>query len=272
MITNQSCKNEPFKFLFLLLVLSIPFWILGAIAGHLAELIPINLPISALMAICPIVAALILVYRQDKVNGIRELMSRTFDYKRIQKKIWYLPSIFMMPGVLFLSYVVMRLLERPLPVPYIPLIAIPIFFVVFFLAAIVEEIGWMGYLVEPMIERWGALKTGIFMGAVWGIWHVIPLIQANNDPLWILWQIITSIFNRILIIWIYNNTGKSVFTAIIYHTMINVSAFLFPNYGSHYDPAIVGVILGIVTIIITFLWGSNTLAQYKLSLRGKRDS
>jgi membrane protease YdiL (CAAX protease family) len=138
---------------------------------------------------------------------------------------------------------------------------------VFFIAAIVEEVGWTGYMYESMLKRWSALKTGILIGAIWGIWHVIPLIQADNNPIWIIWQVITSIFNRILMVWIYNNSSKNIFLGVIYHMMINVSVFLFPNYGSHYNPVITSIILGIVTTIVTFLWGSKTLAQYRLSKR-----
>ncbi|MDF2510647.1 MAG: hypothetical protein K0S04_513 [Herbinix sp.] len=262
-----SQKKSPLKFHILLIVLSLPFWILGVVAGRLADQLPINLPISALMAICPIIAAIILVHKENGARGIRELMGRTFYYKGVSNKIWYLPCVFMMPLVLLLSYTAMRLLNLPLPIPHIQIIAIPIFLLVFFIAAIAEEVGWTGYLYEPMLKRWSALKTGVFIGAIWGIWHVIPLIQAGNDPIWIVWQVITSIFNRILMIWIYNNSRKNVFLGIIYHMMINVSVFLFPNYGSHYDPAITSIILGIVTMIVTFLWGSKTLAKYRLSKR-----
>ncbi|MDF2840476.1 MAG: hypothetical protein K0Q99_1248 [Clostridia bacterium] len=260
-------KKSTLKFLLLLIVLSLPFWLLGVVAKHLADWLPINLPISALMAICPIIAAIILVYKENGASGIRELMRRTFDYKGVSSKIWYLICILMMPFVLLLSYIIMRLLNQPLPAPHIQIAAIPIFLLVFFIAAIAEEVGWTGYIYEPMLKRWSALKTGILIGAIWGIWHVIPLIQADNNPIWIIWQVITSIFNRILMIWIYNNSSKNIFLGVIYHMMINVSVFLFPNYGSHYNPVITSIILGIVTTIVTFLWGSKTLAQYRLSKR-----
>jgi hypothetical protein len=49
---------------------------------------------------------------------------------------------------------------------------------------------------------------------------------------------------RILIVWLYNNTGKSV-------------------YGSYYDPAVTGAIAVIAAAIVTYLWGSRTLARYR---------
>jgi hypothetical protein len=136
------------------------------------------------------------------------------------------------------------------------------FFLVFFIPAACEEVGWMGYAVDPMQDRWSALKTSLILGSVWAIWHVIPWLEANT-PVWVAGQCFSTIGLRVLIVWLYNNTGKSVFAAIVFHDMINVSEFLFPNYGSHYDPFISGAIIAVIVIIVTFLWGPKTLAQYR---------
>jgi hypothetical protein len=67
---------------------------------------------------------------------------------------------------------------------------------------------------------------------------------------------------RVIIVWIYNNTGKSLFATILYHAMSNVSMFLFPNYGSHYDPFITSIILVSIAAIVVFAWGPKTLARF----------
>jgi hypothetical protein len=36
---------------------------------------------------------------------------------------------------------------------------------------------------------------------------------------------------RVIIVWLCNNTGRSVFIAVIFHTMMNLSEYMFPNYG-----------------------------------------
>jgi hypothetical protein len=73
-------------------------------------------------------------------------------------------------------------------------------------------------------------------------------------------------------VWIFNNTGKSVFAVILFHTMINISPYLIPDYGSHYDPFIFAVLLFITVLVITFLWGTKTLADHKYSFKQKRNS
>lgn len=260
MSTSASLKRSPLIFFVLVFALALPFWLLGTIVKHVP--IPINLPVSALQFVCPLIAACILVYREEKRDGVKRLLKSIFDDKRIKNKIWYVPIILLMPLVMVLSYGVMLLLRRPIPEPNIPFLIIPVFFVVFFLAAACEEVGWMGYAAPPMQERWSAFTTGLMMGLVWAIWHVIPELSANT-PAWVTGQFFSTILLRILIVWLYNNTGKSVLAAILFHDMVNVSEFSFPNDGSHYDPLISDAILVVIVVIATFLWGPKTLARYR---------
>lgn len=69
MDSNSQNNNSPMRFFLLVLMLSIPFWILGFIGPDTTEILPIKLPISALMTFCPLLAAVILVYREKKVKG-----------------------------------------------------------------------------------------------------------------------------------------------------------------------------------------------------------
>jgi len=150
----------------LVFALAIPFWLIGAMAGRGLPL-PMNFPLSALQVFCPLVAALILVYREDGLGGAKRLLKRIFDYKKIEPKIWYVPIISLLPFIYLMSYGVMRLMGLPLPdEPQIPYPTIPILLVVFFTAAASEEVGWMGYAVDPMQDRWSALTTSIILGPV----------------------------------------------------------------------------------------------------------
>ena len=135
----SPCKKSPLKFFLLVYVFAIPFWLIGAVAEHFSIGFPMNLPISALMFVCPIIAALILVYRENKLDGIRGLFKKVFDYKKIKQRIWYMPSISIMPILMFLSYWVMRL---------------------------------MGYAINPMLDRWSALKSSIILGSVGALLHI----------------------------------------------------------------------------------------------------
>jgi hypothetical protein len=164
---------------------------------------------------------------------------------------------------MFSAFLIMKGVNIPMPKQGIHLIDGIILFVLFFIAAICEEVGWTGYITDPLQNRYGAFYASLIIGTVWAVWHIIPYIQANRTPLWIFWQCIGTIAIRTIIVWLYNNSGKSLLTAILCHTTVNMSEYLFPNYGSHYDPFYFGILLIIMAFLITYLWGPNTLARFR---------
>ena len=183
-----SNKKSYLKIFILVYALAIPFMIVGFVAEHFSIEFPFNLPISALMIAVPITVALILVHRQDKLDGVKWLLKECFDFKTVKKKIWFLPSIFLMPILMVISYWVMLLIGLPLPKPNIPLFTFPILFAIYFFAAVFEEAGWMGYAIDHMLDRWSALKSSSILGSVGALLYIIPFMQAHRTLNWILWQ------------------------------------------------------------------------------------
>jgi uncharacterized protein len=273
MKTSTSSKRSPLTFFVLVFVLSLLFWLLvwllGPHVSHFSPALPIAIPsgfnpFSPLVGgYMPLIAACILVSREGQSGGIRRLFSRVFDAKRIRHKLWYMPVILLNPLIYVLTYGVMLLLDRPLPELHISWPTIPIFFVYFFLEAVGEEVGWTGYVTDPLQERWGALKASLLLGGVMAIWHVIPSLQAHQTLTYIAWQGVFDVAWRILCVWLYTNTGKSVFAVILLHDMYNIGYVLFPTAGSHYDPAIAFPITAVIAIIVTCFWGAKTFAHYR---------
>jgi len=259
-------NHSSIKFFLLVLLLSIPFWILAAVAGDLTKILPIRLPISALMTFCPLLAAAILVYKEQKYQGVKELLKTSFDFQKIKDKKWYTPVVFLMPTIAALSYLYLKMTGEILPEPPIPFLSVIIFFFVFFISAIGEEVGWSGYVTDPLQNKYGAFKASIIIGFIWAIWHIIPYSQAHQTPIWIFWQCLGTVFLRTIMVWIFNNTNKSVFAIILFHTTMNISPYLFPSNGSHYDPFIFAILLAITAIAVTWLWGTETLGKYRFSV------
>jgi membrane protease YdiL (CAAX protease family) len=258
-------RDFPLDYFVLVFVLSTPFWLISSLLGNKLP-IPINLPISVFIFVVPVIAASILAYRRTGLRGVKGLIRRALDYRKIKKKIWYLPTLFLIPVIYWLSYVIMRWTGSPLPDPiHVPVLMAPVFFILFFIGATCEELGWTGYALDPMQSRWGALRASIILGVIWQIWHIIGNVQQQHAASWILWHGLYSVALRILIVWTYNNTGKSAFAAILVHTMDNVSVFLFPNYGSHNNPFVTGVITWVTAGVVTILWGPKTLARYRFA-------
>lgn len=255
-LDTDEPNRSVIQFFLLAVALLIPFWVIGAVTG--LQLLP-GLPAAALGTFCPAVAAAILVYRDRRGPGVVALLKRSAD---LQSKIWLAPALLLMPIVMTLSFGVLRLSGVPVPAPRIALADALILSAVGFVGALGEELGWSGYAIDPMQARWGALRAGIMMGWIWAMYHYIGLAQAHRSLAWVAWWTIGTVALRVIIVWLYNNGGRSVLIAALFHTTVNVTWLLFPIRGSYYDPRVTGLILALVAAIAVVGWGSRTLARY----------
>lgn len=144
-----------------------------------------------------------------------------------------------------------------------PLLLLPVYFLVFVIAGIGEETGWSGYDLDPLQNRRGAPGAGLVIGAVWALWRLVPYALAN--PLaWVAGQVATTVLYRVLMVWI-NNTGRNVFGMVLFHAMINMATI--PDYGFPYDPLFASVVLAVASAVVVCLRGPATLARYRHARR-----
>ncbi len=261
-------KHSPLKFFLLVYGLSIPLWIIETMID--VKGLPLDIPITDILAaFTPMIAASILVYKDEGYIGIRNLFKRILDFSRITKKIWYVPIILLPFSMYLLIYIVIHLIGLQLATNFdIPFLSIPFLFCLFFIGAVAEEIGYMGYAIAPMQERFGALSASILIGIPWAVWHYPSIIQQGHNLTWIAWATLGTIAVRVLIVWIYNNTGESLFACILFHTLLNVGRPLFPRDIIHDPlvdyPEVHYSIIALTAGVIVFLWRSKTLAhRYK---------
>ncbi|MDO8289360.1 MAG: CPBP family glutamic-type intramembrane protease [Parvibaculum sp.] len=248
-------SHKLLTFFALVFALSVPFWLLGAATGlRILQ----GLPVGALMAICPMLAALILVHREDGRAGAAALLKRAFDVGRIGNKFWLVPAILLMPAAMILTLGLTWAMGTPLPVAHVSVLATLAIFVAFFAAALGEELGWSAYAIDPMQDRWGALRASLLLGVVWAVWHIVPLLQAHRPLAWIAWWCLFTLALRVLTVWLYNNTGRSTFVAALFHAMTNLATLLVPAL---YDPRLTGPIVAVMAVVVTVIWGSRTLTR-----------
>ena len=123
----------------------------------------------------------------------------------------------------------------------------------------------MGYAIEPMQARFGALTASIFIGITWAVWHYPSIIQQGHNAVWIAWGTLGTVAVRILIVWIYNNTGKSLFACILFHTLLNFGRILYPKDEIRNPlvdyPYIHYSLIAVVAVVVILLWDSKTLAN-----------
>jgi membrane protease YdiL (CAAX protease family) len=265
MNTGTPSKRSPVAFFALVFALSVPFWVFDII--HPANIPIDNLPVTDIGAtFVPAMAAMILLFRTDRLEGIKQLLARTFDLGRIREKIWYVPVFLLMPVIYALAYWIMRLIGLPVPAEWHIPVRTLLVFIAFFFAAAGEELGYMGYVIDPMQERLGALATCLIAGCIHAVWHYPSMIQIGQTPGLMAWGTLMTVGFRIISVWLYNNTGKSVGAVILFHAVTNTGRNVFPGGRPAVELADAAVCYGLVAIaaaVIVLIWGPKTLTRPK---------
>ena len=250
-MTRSETDGRPFFFFAWVLALSVPFYVWGVLAP--VRGLPFGLPATAAMVVVPALLATIMTAPRRGTATGRALWRRVLDTDRIEDTRCLAAAVLIMPLTSFAAYVSMALLGLPLPdALHVPLEQIPLMIMVYVIGAVFEEIGWTAYATEPLQERHGVLGGGIVIGLVWALWHVVPWWFGQRHALsWVAGQAAATVLTRVIMGFIYARCGRSLFLAIIFHAMINISYSLFPNSGSHYNPIVLAsVLMPIVAFLV----------------------
>ncbi|MCC6227491.1 MAG: CPBP family intramembrane metalloprotease [Microthrixaceae bacterium] len=237
--------------------LSVPLWVAGGITG---ARLPAGLPLAALQAFVPVLAASLLVFAESGPAGVPALLARSFDARRIRSKAWYAPILLTFPAAMLVTAAAARGPGMALPAPVLPIAPALAMTAAFVLSGFGEELGWSGYATDPLQARWGALNAGLLLGIAWAGWHVVPLAQAGREPAWVAGWTAFTMAARVLTVWIYNNTGRSVFATALFHASSNACTVLF---ASSFVPVVTGPIVAVMAAVVAALWGPRTLARFR---------
>jgi membrane protease YdiL (CAAX protease family) len=201
----------------------------------------------------------------DGRRGLRDLFSRIGRWRAGAR--WYAPLL--IPLALILA--VLLSLSALLTPDFAPKI-FPIGILFGLVAGFFEEIGWMGYAFPKMRSKRSALTTGIVLGVLWGLWH-LPVVDylgaaSPHGAYWLPFflafiAVLTAM--RVLIVWVYSNTG-SVLLAQLMHA--SSTGFLVVLSPSHVSPAqealwyaVYAAALWIVVALVAAAFGKRLVQQ-----------
>ncbi|MGB9693789.1 MAG: hypothetical protein ACPLYF_03000 [Fervidobacterium sp.] len=72
------------------------------------------------------------------------------------------------------------------------------------------------------------------------------------------------LFVSILFTWLYNNTGGSIFAALVFHTMLNLSTYVvFPVFETEAGPTYYFFPIIVVAVIIVAVFGFKRMTRKK---------
>jgi membrane protease YdiL (CAAX protease family) len=211
-------RRASTTFFAIVFLLSIPFWLVSAITR---ARLSADLPLSALMAVCPALAATILTSRGGGASGVAALLKRPFHVDWVGSGRWFIAAALLPIAIATLTYAMLGAAGAPRPRLHFPPGAVLATSLAFLIAASFEELGWSGYATDPLQTRVGALRASIVIGVVWAIWHWVPLLQAHRPPTWIGWWSFGTVGQRVLIVWLYNRARSGVLAAVLFHAMMN---------------------------------------------------
>ncbi|WP_051581545.1 CPBP family intramembrane glutamic endopeptidase [Pseudonocardia acaciae] len=208
-------------------------------------MLPADLPVSGFMVVCPLIAAVYLSHREGNAG---ELLRRVFARAGVRPAVWYLPILLLAPAITLIAYWMTRATGNysapdtgPGPLAMVAL------FVGLLVAAACEEAGWTGYALEPLRRRFGRLGTGLVLGCVWALWHAVPWAMVHGLE-WAAWQCLFSVAARVIMVWLYESSGRSVLSATLFHFTINVGYVLSE---ANYDPEFVAAVTVVVAAFVS---------------------
>jgi hypothetical protein len=246
------------RFIALTFALAVPCWALGAWIDYQA--LP-GLPISALCFLCPGAAALLRVSREQGGEGVRALLARAFDWRAACAHYAFLPVLLLSALIGVLCFAGLRLSGIAVPMPHPSLRSVAALAPVFFIGALGEELGWSGYALDPLQARCGALRAALLLGVAWAAFHLVPLLQVHRSAGWIGAWAVGTVAGRVVMVWLYNHTRRSVLAVTLYHAISNLSWQLFPIHGSYFDPRLDALWLVLIAGTVTALTDRDTLMR-----------
>lgn len=166
--------------------------------------------------------------------------------------LWYLLAVALYPFFKFIGVLLsLKLFPTQVELPALNLvILIPLFlFSIIFYAAIGEEIGWRGYALKKLQQKYNPLKATLFIGIVWSIWHIGYFILVENYSIQnIPGVIIFTFLSAFFCTWLFNKTKGNVLILILFHASVNFAILFVPS-------PIIMTVLHLILLVVVLITG-----------------
>jgi len=232
------------------------------------------------MLLGPSIAGLALTGLVYGRSGFRDLRTRFFKW-RVNAR-WYAVALLTAP----LSMAAVLLTLSLFSSDFVPAIVNADKKLVLLLSGIAagltvgifEEIGWTGFAVPRLRERYSVLFAGgIIVGLAWGAWHFIVFWESDSFssviPFALLLARLFSFlpFYRVLMVWVYERT-ESLFVVILMHASLVASLVIIEPPLTDPDLLIYilarAVVWGVIATVVMVNWQAPRYNRY-LALKEK---
>lgn len=254
--------SNPWMFFVLTFVFSWSFWIIAVNMHQPYTSFP-TIILYALGGFGPSLIGILLTYFNKSKDEVKDFWYRSWDFKRIGLK-WYGAILFLSLAPLLIAGGFSFLFNGS-GITFDPIFFSGFLFTLIFLivGVIAEEFGWRGYVLDPLQKKYNAVISSLIIGLFWGLWH-LPLFfirdtYQQNIGLFSIefWMFFIMLFpHSIIFTFIYNNTNRSILSAMIFHFCINLFGQLF----------LFDVLVRLISNIIIFILIIPIILIYRLHL------
>lgn len=233
-----------------------------AVTWSLASMVGLSFAFVLLALFGPAFAAVAVSLIRGGIPAARELVGRVFIW-RVDVK-WYAAAV----AIPFVHVVAALALERALGRPA-PLDIGDFSTTSLILGVLVvgEELGWRGYLLPRLLERYSALTASLMVGVLWGLWHLSVFLTPafpHSERSFPLFMISTTVYS-VWFTWLFLRTRGSVLLATLFHASLNLFS---PGALDPRRQEIVEVIVyGASALIVAAILGRHSSAGHSRSAR-----
>jgi CAAX protease family protein len=178
----------------------------------------------------PAVAALIAAALTGGGEAVRDLLGRLVRWRVVW---WWYPVVMLGPAAFSAVVAGVYVLvggswQEAAPAAFqLSIPALMVFFAVLILTdGLGEELGWRGFALPRLLQRWPPVTASVILGLVWAAWH-LPLLWTQGatlygSPVWLL--VLDICAKSILFTWVFVRTRESVLIAVLLHASTNLFA------------------------------------------------
>jgi len=200
----------------------------------------------------PLGAAFVVTSLVEGRAGLRHWAKRLVRWRVGWK--WYVAIVLLVPGTILATTFLLPGATDGLTAPSWTIIAafIPMLIAQFLTTATAEEPGWRDFALPRLQDKFGPVLGTTVLGLLWGTWH-LPLFATEwggyPDVTWAepTLFVVACVPLSFVMTWIFNKTGESLPTVMVFHAAINstfslVWPAIFPKLGEFSDTLAVTLI------------------------------
>jgi len=170
------------------------------------------LPLAGLGLFGPLAAAVFLTWREGGSAAVRALVAPLLRY-RVHAG-WYLAALVLPAGFLSLVLWLLNSAGRHGPTAYLPSGSALLFGLV---VSFVEEVGWRGYALPRLMERFGGFAASVVLGVAWYLWHLPMFAGQGVPPNLFLVMLLYFVGASLFMTWIFEGSGNSLLLMVVAH-------------------------------------------------------